>query len=144
METKVSFFNEIAEFCRRKKINYKIREHSLSKVPLLLICGEKEVKAKREGEIVRVVLADEPNHIKFLRATQEKRHKKVAKKKEEPKAEEKKEKTEEKTEEEKKEEKEKEKSGEQAQLKVAEQAVKAEKHMAKGSGPQIQRKALKK
>ena len=29
-----------------KKINYKIREHSLSKVPLLLICGEKEVKSK--------------------------------------------------------------------------------------------------
>ena len=24
--------------------NYKIREHSLSKVPLLLICGQKEVK----------------------------------------------------------------------------------------------------
>ena len=31
---------------KNQKINYKIREHSLSKVPLLLICGEKEVKAK--------------------------------------------------------------------------------------------------
>jgi len=31
---------------RNQKINYKIREHSLSKVPLLLICGEKEVKNK--------------------------------------------------------------------------------------------------
>ena len=29
---------------RNQKINYKIREHSLSKVPLLLICGEKELK----------------------------------------------------------------------------------------------------
>ena len=31
---------------RNQKINYKIREHSLSKVPLLLICGSKEVKGK--------------------------------------------------------------------------------------------------
>ena len=29
---------------KNQKINYKIREHSLSKVPLLLICGEKESK----------------------------------------------------------------------------------------------------
>lgn len=28
---------------RNQKINYKIREHSLSKVPILLICGRKEV-----------------------------------------------------------------------------------------------------
>ena len=28
---------------KNQKINYKIREHSLSKVPLLLICGQKEV-----------------------------------------------------------------------------------------------------
>ena len=31
---------------KNQKINYKIREHSLSKVPLLLICGQKEVKEK--------------------------------------------------------------------------------------------------
>ena len=31
---------------KNQKINYKIREYSLSKVPLLLICGEKEVKNK--------------------------------------------------------------------------------------------------
>ena len=31
---------------RNQKINYKIREHSLSKVPLLLICGSKELKDK--------------------------------------------------------------------------------------------------
>ena len=29
---------------KNQKLNYKIREHSLSKVPILLICGEKEVK----------------------------------------------------------------------------------------------------
>ena len=31
---------------KNQKINYKIREHSLSKVPLLLMCGDKEVKGK--------------------------------------------------------------------------------------------------
>jgi threonyl-tRNA synthetase len=31
---------------KNQKINYKIREHSLSKVPLLLICGQKEVQDK--------------------------------------------------------------------------------------------------
>jgi len=31
---------------KNQKINYKIREHSLAKVPILLICGEKEVKNK--------------------------------------------------------------------------------------------------
>ena len=30
-------------YLRNQKINYKIREHSLSKVPILLICGRKEV-----------------------------------------------------------------------------------------------------
>ena len=31
---------------KNQKINYKIREYSLSKVPLILICGEKEVNNK--------------------------------------------------------------------------------------------------
>jgi len=31
---------------KNQKINYKIREHSLSKVPLLLICGKKEAEEK--------------------------------------------------------------------------------------------------
>ena len=30
---------------KNQKINYKIREHSLSKVPILLICGQKEVSS---------------------------------------------------------------------------------------------------
>ena len=28
---------------RNQKINYKIREHSLAKVPLIIVCGKKEV-----------------------------------------------------------------------------------------------------
>ena len=31
---------------RNQKINYKIREHSLAKVPMILVCGKKEVKDK--------------------------------------------------------------------------------------------------
>ena len=31
---------------KNQKINYKIREHSLAKVPLLFICGDKEIKEK--------------------------------------------------------------------------------------------------
>jgi threonyl-tRNA synthetase len=28
---------------RNQKINYKIREHSLAKVPMILVCGKKEI-----------------------------------------------------------------------------------------------------
>ena len=28
---------------RNQKINYKIREHSLAKVPIIIVCGKKEV-----------------------------------------------------------------------------------------------------
>ena len=28
---------------RNQKINYKIREHSLAKVPMIIVCGKKEV-----------------------------------------------------------------------------------------------------
>ena len=28
---------------KNQKINYKIREHSLAKIPILLICGKKEL-----------------------------------------------------------------------------------------------------
>ncbi len=31
---------------RNEKINYKIREHSLAKVPLIVVCGKKEIKDK--------------------------------------------------------------------------------------------------
>jgi threonyl-tRNA synthetase len=29
---------------RNQKISYKIREHSLAKVPMILVCGQKEEK----------------------------------------------------------------------------------------------------
>ena len=29
---------------RNEKINYKVREHSLAKVPLIIVCGKKEVE----------------------------------------------------------------------------------------------------
>jgi threonyl-tRNA synthetase len=39
--------NEVGVNCemdlKNHNLNYKIREHSMSKVPLLLICGKKEV-----------------------------------------------------------------------------------------------------
>ena len=31
---------------RNQKISYKIREHSLAKVPMILVCGKKEEKDK--------------------------------------------------------------------------------------------------
>ena len=31
---------------RNQKINYKIREHSLAKVPMILVCGKKEILDK--------------------------------------------------------------------------------------------------
>ena len=40
--TKAGIFTSVD--LKNHKINFKIREHSLSKVPLLVICGEKELK----------------------------------------------------------------------------------------------------
>ena len=125
-----------------------------------------KVKAVKEENIVRVELVEAPERIKFLKARDAKRHKKIVKEKVEEKKEsgleekiEKADKAEqssaspsqkvltsegEKTEKEKKEETEKEKAVEQANIKIAETAAKAQKHTIKGEGPQIQRKALKK
>ena len=36
----------IESFLMEEKINYKIREHSVSKIPVLMICGAKEVQNK--------------------------------------------------------------------------------------------------
>ena len=51
---------------RNQKINYKIREHSLSKVPLLLICGSKEVKNK--SVTIRKLGSEKQETIKFSKA----------------------------------------------------------------------------
>ena len=51
---------------RNQKINYKIREHSLSKVPLLLICGKKEISNKTVT--IRKLGSKEQKTIKFSKA----------------------------------------------------------------------------
>jgi threonyl-tRNA synthetase len=43
---------------RNEKINYKVREHSLAKVPVILVCGmreaeEKTVNVRRLGSAIR-------------------------------------------------------------------------------------------
>ena len=38
--------NKLEVDLKNHNLNYKIREHSLAKVPLLLICGKKEVDSK--------------------------------------------------------------------------------------------------
>ena len=53
---------------RNQKINYKIREHSLSKVPLLLICGKKEISNKTVT--IRKLGSKEQKTIKFSKAIQ--------------------------------------------------------------------------
>jgi|TARA_B100002052_G_scaffold263430_1_gene258578 threonyl-tRNA synthetase len=53
---------------RNQKINYKIREHSLSKVPILLICGSKEVSSK--SVTIRKLGSEKQETIKFNKALQ--------------------------------------------------------------------------
>ena len=105
-----------------------------------------KVKVIKDADIVKVLLAEEPDFHKFLKAKQEKIHRKVEKVKEEKQTEKTEEKLEEKVleEEKKKAESEKEMAVAEIGEKVAERAAKAEKHLAKGKGPSIQRMALKK
>ncbi len=105
-----------------------------------------KVLVKREGDIVKVMMADAPERIKFLKARHDKVHKKSDKKAVEKK-EEKKDGLEEKVEDVKKEEeKEKAKSVEEAQIKTAEKMAKQQKHTIgqKPSKAPLQRKALQK
>ena len=51
---------------RNQKINYKIREHSLSKIPLLLICGKKEVSDK--SITIRKLGSEKQETLKFIEA----------------------------------------------------------------------------
>lgn len=99
-----------------------------------------KVIAKKEGEIVRVELADMPEVTKFEKAKHEKRHKK-GEKTIIPKREEK---EEARTEAEIKEEKEKEKSVAVAGEKQMEAQAKAEKHTSRDRAPEVRRLALKK
>ncbi len=142
---------EIKAFVAR---HMKVLDRDLSKVKLdsylnneLWFRGAKKppakikVRVKKDGDLVRVELAEIPDIIKFAKAKNERRHKKPDKKKAEPKAEEKKE---EKTEEEKKKEEEKEKSVEKMHERIAEKAAKAQKHTTKAKEESFHRMALKK
>ena len=51
---------------RNQKINYKIREHSLAKVPLLFICGDKEIKEK--SVTIRKLGSEKQEKIKLDKA----------------------------------------------------------------------------
>ena len=47
---------------RNEKINYKIREHSLAKIPFIIVCGKKEVANKTVT--VRILGSDKQDTIK--------------------------------------------------------------------------------
>ena len=53
---------------RNQKINYKIREHSLAKTPLILICGKKEISEK--SVTMRKLGSEKQEKIKFTKAVQ--------------------------------------------------------------------------
>jgi ribosomal protein L31E len=98
-----------------------------------------KVKAKKQGDLVHVTLADIPDVVKFAQQKNARFHKKADKKTQATE-----EKIEEKTEEEKKDESEKGKSVAIANEKFAEQQNKAQKHTSKAKTPEVHRMALKK
>jgi large subunit ribosomal protein L31e len=102
---------------------FRGRRHPPSKV---------KVKAVKEGDIVRVTLAETPKHVEFLKAKNERVHKKE-KKSEKPVSEEKKEEkpAEQKTPEQMKEESEKEQAVAVEKEREVKQDLKAEKHATK-------------
>jgi len=53
---------------RNQKINYKIREHSLAKTPLILICGKKEISDK--SVTMRKLGSEKQETIKFTKAVE--------------------------------------------------------------------------
>ena len=53
---------------KNHKINFKIREHSLAKIPLLLICGSKEVK--KNSVTIRKLGTDKQEILKVSQAIQ--------------------------------------------------------------------------
>ena len=53
---------------RNQKINYKIREHSLAKVPMLLVCGKKE--AAEETVTIRKLGTEKQETIKKININQ--------------------------------------------------------------------------
>ena len=53
---------------RNQKINYKIREHSLAKTPIILICGKKEISEK--SVTMRKLGSEKQEKIKFNKAVE--------------------------------------------------------------------------
>lgn len=113
-----------------------------------------KVKAKKEGDIVKVGFVEVPQYVRFLQAKHEKILKNAEEKSEEEKKQEKKEEKleakseikKEKSEEDKTEEKEKEQSVAEQHVKEAKQQAKAQKHLVKPEKQKVhpQRMALQK
>ena len=99
-----------------------------------------KVRARKEGDIVKVELAELPDHWKFVKQKAERKHKPSEK----PKAQSEKKEVEEKTEEEKKSEIEKEKSVAEVRALEAKQDAKVAKHTTKVKESTFHRLALKK
>jgi large subunit ribosomal protein L31e len=146
----------------------KVPDHDVSKVKLDVYLNNEvwfrgkssppvkiKVRARKEGDIVHVSLAETPAHVKFLKLKHLKAHKPVEKAKDEKKSEkaevkaeakadEKKTDTPEQKEEKKEAEKEKETSVAEQRTKQAESSVKAQKHTTSAKGESFHRMALKK
>lgn len=101
-----------------------------------------KIRVKKDGDLVRVELAQMPDVLRFNKIKHENRHKKIEKKKATVKEE--KPEDAEKKEEEKKDQQEKTKSVEISQEKALEKTAKAQKHTIKAKEPTTHRKALKK
>jgi large subunit ribosomal protein L31e len=142
---------EIKKFIAR---HMKVADRDVSKVKLdqwlnqeVWFKGKKKppakikVRAIKEGDIVRVELAELPEFVRFEKAKRERIHKPAEKPVVQPESEEKKE---EKTEEEKKDETEKAKAVADVREKQAEQQAKQQKHLTKAKEPGFHRMALKK
>lgn len=134
----------------------KVPERDVSKVKLdtwlnqeIWFRGRKKppaklkVKAIKEGDIVRVELAELPEFVKFEKAKRERMHKPSEQPKAEAPKEEKKE-TEEKTEEKKKAESEKEQSVAEVRAAEAKQEAKSQQKVTKVKEPGFHRMAMKK
>ena len=134
----------------------KVPEHDVEKVKLDVYLNQEiwfrgrqkppakiKVKARKEGEFVKVELAEMPPTLQFAKSKNEKRHlaTKTPAKPKESLAEEKKE---EQTEEKKAEESEKEKAVAETRAKEAKQQTKAQKHLTKTKGESYHRMALQK
>lgn len=163
---KASYFKRAGRAIRTIKRfiakHMKVPERDLDKVKLDLYLNQEiwsrgkksppakiKVRAIKEGDIVKVELADIPDYVKFLKQKSEKKQKRLDKSKPEaPKTEKKEEKKDEEVkkedEDKKKDEKEKEKSVAQLRAIEAKQDSKAQKHSTKGKEPIIHRMALKK